>query len=777
MCEKPTAESQRSQRNSSLDSVFRRKETMMSKPAAAGYVCLLRTLFMTLVCMGGASSWCLMAAGSPPQKPRIAGPLSVPPNDYFISVHYDLGMHCTGFDLSYCCILPPYNSILSQLVKTSQTIEDLPEVWNDAQLKERGWILWYEHERNTFSEGPKMLYWNVPYDVNRNGIFGEPMDSFANGEFTQLFTYGDTLWNYRTAQGTNRRYLGIDLNIPQDHGPTGKPMSHSNLEYTGSNGTIVYTLINDDLGEVPIPLSQRHYFEALGLPLTSFFDGTVNFIRGITEEVVRPYQIARVTLAKWTDQNEDGSPQKEETKPVVQKSGRAAEFFGSNPIDHPPCERCHAGKVSNGDQFRLYQREFDFWKNTFPNTSTYFAKVKAASVSMLEIHDKKNGTDFLKKYDPADKTGAAITRLGRQAIKCQECHADNVIGVLRSAPDPRTGKKTSPLTVAIHRKHLAVQPQPDSLGRTASCQGCHPAHNQNGDLSQLIIDENGQFRGGDSRDYKGCYTGRDVHAHGQGQAVLKTRSHLNSVGQWLKTSVMGRGKGLHCTNCHNLGSRLLYKADQLENVLTWEGTTLRNKNIDEVVTALRKMDKGRYADYSVEDFFDPKVVPKDRVVVVWEDSWNDPYSAVDDGGDYWLSAGEPHCADCHTSPFVEAIGGTYFPVDQDQKLALMRYSKGHQKVSCQSCHQSTHGLFPVNPEGPDPTSRLQAAQYNPDGSLGPVKCAACHVTDKEGVPAILNDETLKPFPVSVYPTRYERAVAYAHARRDTGDVQRARPEP
>jgi len=26
-------------------------------------------------------------------------------------------MHCTGFDFSYCCILPPYNSIQAQFVK------------------------------------------------------------------------------------------------------------------------------------------------------------------------------------------------------------------------------------------------------------------------------------------------------------------------------------------------------------------------------------------------------------------------------------------------------------------------------------------------------------------------------------------------------------------------------------------------------------------------------------------------------------------------------------
>jgi len=55
-----------------------------------------------------------------------AGPLdaaqtdSPPPRDYLIMIHYELGMHCTGFDMSYCCVLPPYNSILAQVVKTEK---------------------------------------------------------------------------------------------------------------------------------------------------------------------------------------------------------------------------------------------------------------------------------------------------------------------------------------------------------------------------------------------------------------------------------------------------------------------------------------------------------------------------------------------------------------------------------------------------------------------------------------------------------------------------------
>ena len=40
------------------------------------------------------------------------------------------------------------------------------------------------------------------------------------------------------------------------------------------------------------------------------------------------------------------------------------------------------------------------------------------------------------------------------------------------------------------------------------------------------------------------------------------------------------------------------------------------------------------------------------------------------GDDWWLSPGEPHCADCHLAPFVESEGGGYFPLDQPKPLFL-----------------------------------------------------------------------------------------------------------
>jgi hypothetical protein len=63
----------------------------------------------------------------------------------------------------------------------------------------------------------------------------------------------------------------------------------------------------------------------------------------------------------------------------------------------------------------------------------------------------------------------------------------------------------------------------------------------------------------------------------------------------------------------------------------------------------------------------------------------------------------------------------------------MRYTRGHQDLSCQACHESIHGLYPVGP-AIDNTSYAQAAALNADGSHGPLKCGACHQVDSDGIP-------------------------------------------
>jgi hypothetical protein len=140
-----------------------------------------------------------------------------------------------------------------------------------------------------------------------------------------------------------------------------------------------------------------------------------------------------------------------------------------------------------------------------------------------------------------------------------------------------------------------------------------------------------------------------------------------------------------------------------------------------------------------------------------------PFSAATDGRDHWLSAGEPHCADCHAAPFVEQSGhiNAYPPFNYPRKASLMRYSRGHQDISCQGCHESIHGLYPVTPNI-DTTTYAQAAALNHDGSHGPLKCGTCHEVDRNGIPTWMSGVRYNGSRIRTY----DDAVAWAHTFTD-----------
>jgi len=138
-----------------------------------------------------------------------------------------------------------------------------------------------------------------------------------------------------------------------------------------------------------------------------------------------------------------------------------------------------------------------------------------------------------------------------------------------------------------------------------------------------------------------------------------------------------------------------------------------------------------------------------------------PFSAATDGRDHWLAAGEPHCADCHQAPYTEQSGNinAFPPFNYPRKASLFRYSRGHQDITCQGCHESTHGLYPVTPNI-DTTTYAQAASMNTDGKHGPLKCGACHVTNKYGVPAEAINLTYNGVKIA---NNFDAAVGWAHS--------------
>ncbi|MGZ7065340.1 MAG: hypothetical protein ACXVI6_03185, partial [Candidatus Aminicenantales bacterium] len=118
--------------------------------------------------------------------PASAEKLFNPKNPYNIFINYELGMHCVGFDVSYCCIIPPYSSIQAQALRTGEN-GALPELLSPSDKVK----LRYHVRDNSYSEGNKMKYWSVLKDANGNGTLGDPNDNMANYVWTHLFIYKD----------------------------------------------------------------------------------------------------------------------------------------------------------------------------------------------------------------------------------------------------------------------------------------------------------------------------------------------------------------------------------------------------------------------------------------------------------------------------------------------------------------------------------------------------------------------------------------------------------
>ncbi len=773
-------------------------------------------------------------------------------DEFRIFINYELGMHCTGFDFEYCCVLPPYNSIQAQVVKVGKDgkkpqlmdaydPED-PTVLIDKETGKR-YRLKYSFDDNSYSEGNKLVYWNADYDIDRDGNADEPGENVANAYWNHLFVYKDLEGSNPEKTSEDAKKLAVGgpkLQVPQDAGPSGQKMS-GYLKSAGHTGTVVFTK-SPVLDNVPIVLTNPGIWEALGLPLTPFHDSDVGGrdMKKLTEKDIQPFQIARVTLV---DADTD--------EPILNPDGTPVSYTGTEPIDVPNCYNCHGTQNAHENHPEIWekvQKEIAYWKDV--GASDWYAQLKGTALSMLFLHDKKHGTTFTANYNPE----ASSNRLGRGSVLCQKCHADNVIGVLASAvvrhvdgrvevhdahridlglPDgkpidvldptnpntPEDGTLIPPLTEAIHLAHQRVRPMPDSKGRTGACQGCHPAHRFDRNMEGYPITPDGKnaYADADNRDAAGgCYVGRDVHSNPHKDKDLRSRvDGLNAIGKWLLENVAmenGEFKGLWCTNCHNQVSRELYKLDNLPPQKAFDPpaeSTVRDDSFEDIAKAIgwtverlkeeldpkvKLNDKGHDTGATLHAWLSAAdgrqtapiavVATKDGQPVVEKDADGDinvkllspnpneaekfkdqggfaaPYEAATHGRDYWLSPGEPHCADCHRPPFVESQGGVAFPINQPGKYSLMRYSKGHAGLACQACHQSIHGLYPVTPDV-DVTTYKQAASLNPDGKHGPITCATCHKeVNKGGVPIIAETKKYKG---QVIGENYDLAVEFMHA--------------
>jgi hypothetical protein len=754
---------------------------------------------------------------------------------------------------------------------------------------------------------------------NSNGC----TDNYANGWLNHFYIYVDPATGGPNLEGHgatglegDKIRLGVagQVEYPADvgaalqpMGPTGSAAGFDNvLTFSGDTGTVVYTQMKV-LEDLPVMLTSPNIWEALGLPLTPFED-SINFFVDpglVDEDSIRPYVAMKARLHE-ANCNQDPTDNDPDTgygtctqgPAVIGSNGHPVIGHGTAPIDIPNCERCHsvtdpaavnspsniranstfphAGDFAGATLAEITNAEISFWNayyDILPDVdSDWYSRLKGAAINMLALHDIDQFTGFTSAWpastdtNPVTNPGAQNTRLGKESVICQKCHADNVIAAVKSATKVG-GATIKPITEAIHWRHREISEGgtidfADAAGRSGGCQGCHPAHRSDGVMDGYPITlggDNEQANSDNRLAAGGCFVGRDVHSNPmKDDDGVETPAHLNAVGQWLADNVFHNQdgaagidgndtRGLWCTNCHTQLGQEMWRAEDCNNLI--EGDCLNNiragslqdiadqvagGDLNQVIAWLDPNNQDLHStgfgdlthaiwDGSIEDAnvasievsstadgclplaavfndafgvyvcvtpddVDPGLASvnilsfcttTDCVDLInnnkadqskWRYPANPfkgantaaaavPFSAATDGRDHWLSPGEPHCADCHTAPFVEQSGNinAFPPFNYPAKASLMRYSRGHQDISCQGCHESIHGLYPVTPTI-DSTSYAQAAALNHDGSHGPLKCGACHEVDSAGIPTWMrgveyNGNRIRSF---------DDAVAWAH---------------
>ncbi len=247
---------------------------------------VLSALMMAgIMCGVGATNNAKPYDGSPPFglgklqpitfKPEHAGvgetTIYGPKKPYNIFINYELGMHCVGFDISYCCIIPPYNSVQAQAVRSASGSDGKPVLLspgNEVQLH-------YAIKDNSYSEGNKMKYWAVPKDASGAGTMANPDDNMANYVWNHLFIYKDLQGTLPdNPQKAQRRYVGKQIPVNIDSGPTGRGVAGGYMDYAREKGgNIVFTdSMLPELKNVPLVLTASYLWDALGLPRTAFND-------------------------------------------------------------------------------------------------------------------------------------------------------------------------------------------------------------------------------------------------------------------------------------------------------------------------------------------------------------------------------------------------------------------------------------------------------------------------------------------------------------------------
>jgi hypothetical protein len=620
---------------------------------------------------------------------------------YRVLASNDLGMHCSDLDYRVAAILPPYNTLHSQIIKIGSSLTDKPRVIDGSAAD-----LYYSAAANPndpmFANGSykppagyrnppagsstvfKGNFWECDPDVNCSNT----SNKYGYRAYDKFYPTGILAAFPLTADvglptpDVERLYLGDRvLSADQSKMPgINKPLTQ-NKPQKFSRFNTRYPVFKDlPFGYV----AQPRWFAAEGLPVTNWDDaGRLN-----------AYPLMRVQAVP-------------KGKPVTSTNLLASVDTVTPVSGEANCRSCHTDQNFSNGALRGNGTATDALTKVFNAADDPQYKKVPISVSVEWAADK----NILALHDLKEKT-----RLSSQTpVTCQGCHYSPALDLAQVGPADSNGRQQtthqsmSRVVHSYHAKFVPEMPLPNDPARTPeatqellrqTCYTCHPG-NHTKCLRGVMAKNNVvcQDCHGGMNQVGNDFT-RDVSADNPAPKGLVLDGSLRVP--WADEP--------GCGSCHT--------GDALDNLANNPHVI---KSADTINLALAYLDNDANARPIVpinKRFAEPTVTTQlgDKPMLY--------RFSTDHGGIL--------CQGCHGSTHAES--GIVPANDNDDVMSTQTQGHTGPIVECTTCHKNDLGVTLGGPHGMHPVgnTRFVNGGHEAYAEKHLVECKACHGLDLKG---------------------------------------------
>ncbi len=638
------------------------------------------------------------------------GSSTVQPADYRVLAANDLGMHCADKDYQIFSILPPFNVVHAQVIRTGKNGKD-PEILTNLDVD-------VSYSATSNPDDPATLNPNNPVketsinttSQNKAGVFKSNFWEQKDGRTLGGLAYGPL---YPAGVLAQIEPIPADKGLPVPDAAAlpslvAKQQSMPGIENPfSSNDPQDFARFDTNQHFFGTIIEGVNWFAADGIPISPVDDaGRTN-----------PYPLMKVTARDKTGKTLAS------TDVVLPVSSEA------------DCQNCHAdpGDAGNGIAATFASVSFDVVRAAdAPGPEKL---LNAAKINILRLHDAKHGSKYTSsidgspavcdaKADPNDPDCLA----NQTPVQCSQCHYSPALDLAQVGPVDETNQgikgrqqtRHSSMSRVMHEFHgrqkdasgkplFPEMPAPNAPERTSgakvndlereileqTCYQCHP-----GKDTQCL--RGAMFAGG--------VVCQDCHGNMQQVGNDFTAQFTSNHGKKDPTKRIPWADEPKCQSCHT--GDAMQKNHPEGAIIAPDGIRLLQAYV------------GSSADPSIT----PIESPNSRFA---ENASLYRLSGSKDG------KGKGHegimCEGCHGS--THAIWPNPHPYANDNIAATQLQGHSGTIVECDTCHEpgslgntldGPHGMHPVGGTRFANGGHEDLAERNPDA------CRACHGRNGEG---------------------------------------------